>query len=261
MQIKNILISALFLSVLGASQTKSEDLFETYQSQQGCSWENSQYKYVDRISSTESRKCIDSQGNIFSIGRSRPTPLLIGNINKQSVTTGNSCNPLFGTNIQCLSNVVTTTSQYKDINGALTQFSREDFNGSKGNIQKYVIGIKLDAKELLKNESSKLGNKAMNFYKNGDLKSAIIYSTSALNWYPNVTHQFNRGTFYIDSGNYQEALNDFNYVEQNFDKANGVSKGWLYELLAETKYKLNYASQFICADLKKAFEIHNFELI
>ena len=42
------------------------------------------YYDVDGVSSTESRKCIDSQGNIFSIGRSRPTPLLIGNINKQS---------------------------------------------------------------------------------------------------------------------------------------------------------------------------------
>ncbi len=255
MQIKNILISTLFLSVVGALQTKSEDLFETYQSQQGCSWENSQYKYVDGVSSTESRKCIDSQGNIFSISRSLPNPRLIGNINKQEVTTGNSCNPLFGTNIQCLSNVVKTTYQYKDINGALTQFSREDFNGSIGNVRKNIIGIKLDAKELLEEESNRLNNIAMDYYKKRDLRSAIVYGTSSLKWYPSVPNRFNRGTFYLDNENYQEALNDFNYVEQNIDKTNEISKGWLYELLAETKYRLNYDSQYICTDFKKAMQI------
>ena len=49
MQIKNIFLSALFLSFIGVSQTKSEDLFESYQSQKGCTWEDSQYKWVDAI--------------------------------------------------------------------------------------------------------------------------------------------------------------------------------------------------------------------
>ena len=254
MQIKNIFLSALFLSFIGVSQTKSEDLFESYQSQKGCTWEDSQYKWVDAITSTESRKGIDSQGNIFSIIRSLPNPIPIGNINKQTVTTGNSCNPLFGTNVQCLSNVVKTTTQYKDINGALTRFSRSDLNGSKGTVKKAVLGIKFGAKELLEKESNKLANRGFEYYKGGDFKSAITYLNSAEKWYPNLVIKFNRGVFYLDEGYYQEALNDLNKVEQNIDKTNELDKGFLYSVLAETKYRLNYNNQYICTDFKKALQ-------
>ena len=254
MQIKNIILSALFLSVLGVAQTKSEDLFESYQSQKGCTWQESQYKWVDAITSTESRKCIDSKGNIFSIIRSLPNPLLIGNINKQKVTTGNSCNPLFGTNVQCLSNVVKTTVQYKDINGALTKFSRQDFNGSKGTVQKNVIGIKFGAKDSLEKESNRLGNMAVEYWRRGDYKSAITYINSAEKWYPSLELNFNRAVMYLDNGNYKEALSDLNKVEQNMDKINGIDKGFLYKLLAETKYGLNYNNQYICNDFKKALQ-------
>ena len=254
MKIKNILISALFLSVIGISETKSEDLFESYQSQKGCNWQDSQYKWVDAITSTESRKCIDSQGNIFSITRSLPNPILIGNINKQKVTTGNSCNPLFGTNIQCLSNIVKTTIQYKDINGALTEFSRKDLNGSKGTVKKNVLGIKLISKELLKKESNKLANRGLDYYRGGDFKSAVTYLNSAEKWYPDLIINFNRSVFYLDNGYFEEALYDLNKVEQNKDKTNEIDVGFLYALLAETKYQLNYDNQYICADFQKALQ-------
>ena len=211
MQIKNIIISALFLSVLGVAQTKSEDLFESYQSQKGCTWQESQYKWVDAITSTESRKCIDSKGNIFSIIRSLPNPLLIGNINKQKVTTGNSCNPLFGTNVQCLSNVVKTTVQYKDINGALTKFSRQDFNGSKGTVQKNVIGIKFGAKDSLEKESNRLGNIAVEYITFQTLGNASGWGSNLPQTRKNNAGCGNSNTAFSCGG---EDANGNGYLEQ-----------------------------------------------
>ena len=65
MKIRPLLFTALFFSSVNLFQTKSEDLFEDYQSQKDCNWENANYKTVNK-DAEESRFCIDNKNNIYS---------------------------------------------------------------------------------------------------------------------------------------------------------------------------------------------------
>ena len=48
MKIKNLLFTTLFFSSINLLQTKSEDLFEDFQSQKDCNWENANYKTINK---------------------------------------------------------------------------------------------------------------------------------------------------------------------------------------------------------------------
>ena len=66
-------------------------------------------------------------------------PIRLGNLNKQEITEGNSC--VLGTNIQCLSNIVYTTTQYKVEGNYLVKYWRTEMNGSKGRVNSSILGI------------------------------------------------------------------------------------------------------------------------
>ena len=119
MKIKNLLFTILFFSSINLLQTKSEDLFEDFQSQKYCNWENANYKTINN-DAEESRFCIDNKNNIYRLtGDIGPNwtgvtisglgPIRLGNLDKQEVTKGNNC--LLGTNIHCMSKIDYTTTQ------------------------------------------------------------------------------------------------------------------------------------------------------
>ena len=267
MKFKNILISALFFCSLNLSETKSDDLSEDFKSQQDCSWVNAAYKTVtDKGEIT--RYCIDNQSNIYMlIGARQPNwtgvtisglgPQLIGNLKRPKKTQGNSC--VLGTNIQCLSNIVITTSQYKVEGNYLRKYWRQDMNGSKGKVNSATLGIHREGKDELLKEAIKFNKLADEEARNGNYDEVFMLGYRGMRWYPNLYGGLHLTYAKNQQGNHDEALGFINETIKNIDSvemgwSKPVNKGEFYFMRFHTKYKLGMDKNNYCKDLKIALK-------
>ena len=270
---RNLFLYFIFFINLNLIQTRAEDLSEEYKTQQDCSWEKAAYKFVSNTAE-EDRFCIDNKSNIYQImnkGRrgifsgmdiSAFGPTRLGNLKKPEVTTGNSC--ILGTNIQCLSNVVYTTTQYKIEGNYLKKYTRREMNGDKSKVNSSIIGINRNAKsELL--EKARIANiRALKFYEEGKLDDAGYAAASSINWL------LNQSALYILA---QAQLEDGTYINLAFNNINSLinSKSSIpiglneryaeednyYFLRALIKNGLRMNKNTICADIEKAIELRS----
>tara|TARA_Y100001968_G_C19300922_1_gene689004 strand:- start:428 stop:1111 length:684 start_codon:yes stop_codon:yes gene_type:complete len=189
-------------------------------------------------------------------------PTRLGNLKKPEVTTGNSC--ILGTNIQCLSNVVYTTTQYKIEGNYLKKYTRREMNGDKSKVNSSIIGINRNAKsELL--EKARIANiRALKFYEEGKLDDAGYAAASSINWL------LNQSALYILA---QAQLEDGTYINLAFNNINSLinSKSSIpiglneryaeednyYFLRALIKNGLRMNKNTICADIEKAIELRS----
>ena len=276
MKIKNLLFTTLFFSSINLLQTKSEDLFEDFQSQKDCNWENANYKTINN-DAEESRFCIDNKNNIYRLtGDIGPNwtgvtisglgPIRLGNLDKQEVTKGNNC--LLGTNIQCLSTIVYTTTQYKVDGNYLKQFWREEINGSKGKVNSKILGINRKAKNELLKKAISLNQLAYDEFMANNYREAGKYAFIGSKWIKNQVSYYLVAKSQIFASNqnnyvqlYENALGFFESLIKEPSMEYGFGEklfydGDIYNMRAEIKSQLNIDPGSYCNDIKKAIELN-----
>ncbi len=273
MKIIKLIFLVILFSNISTAKTNAEDLFEEYQSQKDCTKENAEYRYIHNSEAKEDRYCIDNQKNIYlfvddvkknwtGITISGLGAIRLGNLNESEVTKGNNC--LLGTNIQCLSTVVYTTTQYKVDGNYLKKFWRREINGSKGKIYSNTIGIHKNAKDELINKAVESNDIAIENYLEGNNAKAATYSLSGFKWYPNqMSIYFYSASNAVEEGYLETALE---WIDLLIDNQSSLVYGHPQTLLTEPDYfnlrgiikvQLQMAKKDYCSDFKKAVELDN----
>ena len=270
MKIKNLFLYLSFLTTLNVIQTKAEDLSEEYKTQQDCTWEKSDYKFVTN-KGEQNRFCIDNKSNIYQIfekGRrgtfsgidlSALGPTRLGNLKKPEVTTGNSC--VLGTNVQCLSNVVNTTTQYKVEGNYLKKYTRRDMNGSKGKVNSTIVAIHRKGKSELREKAISLNKIAIKSFMEKDYAKTFKYSVNSGFWLPNQVSLYLIAFVQLNDGkNLNQALYFADSLINNTSYEYGLdeiiaTRGDYYMLRGLIKATLQMDKNSICKDYKKAIEL------
>ena len=203
-----IIISSFLINHYSYKPVYPDNLINEYQSQSSASWENAQFRgsyTAPNGNENETRYFIDNKSNIYFFQKVFNSfiegPIKRGNLNSTSSSSGDTC--LFGTNIQCLTNITTTTKQYAIEGCALFSFSRTSSESfGEGKIYKVKLGESPSC--IKKREKIAYSN-----YKNGDFRGAISEFTKEIKLNPSSKNFFYRGKAYAALGNYDSAINDY----------------------------------------------------
>ena len=269
MKFKNIFLYLLFFTNFHFIEARTEDLSDDYKSQRECTYANAAYMNVSDKGEVN-RYCIDNQSNVYQIlGKQKPNwtgvtisglgPIRIGNLKKSEVTQGNSC--YLGTNVQCLSNIVTTTTQYKIDGNYLMKYWRSDMNGSKGRVNSATLAIHREGKDDLLKQAIKFNNQGIDAIAEKKYDQAVRFAYRGVKWYPNIVGAFLIAYSQDQLGYYQKAFNNINDVINNMSSVEwGLDYQWVetdqfYWLRGKTQYQLGMQKENYCWDIKKAIEL------
>lgn len=145
-QIFKLLLVLFAINPYFQIQLNAENLMDQFDSQENATWDKAKYEKItknDKGVITIYRYFIDKNSNIYrfyKVGNKNIIgPDKIGNLKKSEISTGNTC--VFGTNVQCLTNITKTTTQFAVQNNELYQFKRTDMvnSGTKGDVKKSLL--------------------------------------------------------------------------------------------------------------------------
>ena len=130
---------------------KAENLMQEFQSQEMATWENAEYIRNDTNLNGDAiivKYYIDKNSNIYKFINIKKSgeiigPDKIGNLKEKQYSESDTC--FFGTNYDCLSNIIRTTTQYALQDNTLLKFSRSDNLkfGTQGDVEKVLLGKKI----------------------------------------------------------------------------------------------------------------------
>ena len=119
-QIVKLLLVLFAINPYFQIQLNAENLMDQFDSQENATWDKAKYEKItknDKGVITIYRYFIDKNSNIYrfyKVGNKNIIgPDKIGNLKKSEISTGNTC--VFGTNVQCLTNITKTTTQFAAI--------------------------------------------------------------------------------------------------------------------------------------------------
>lgn len=280
MKIRNLFLSFLLIPNFNFIQTRAEDLSEDFKSQLDCSWENASYRNVTNSGlGDETRFCVDKKSNIYQIlegNKTKPNwtgitisnlgPIRLGNLKKQEVTEGNSC--ILGTNIQCLTNVIYTTTQYKVEGNYLMKYWRTEMNGNKDRVNSSIVGININAKNELLKKAISLNKLAFEELKNRNFVKAGYYAARGSKWIDNQISLFLIAQSQVNSADksnwkrlYENALG---FIEALIREKSSMEYGYEKKILDDGEYyharviiksRLQIDPESYCKDMNKAIEL------
>lgn len=141
---QKLLTKAWYLSLLLTLTTSAKaDFADEYIQQEQVSWENAQYERSDKTLDGQAlrvRTQVTKNGTMYSIqSNDKANVKRIGTLRDINSYSQNTC--LFGYNLECASNIITTQVQYKIQGCNLFRYSREvSASGRPGEVSRFLEG-------------------------------------------------------------------------------------------------------------------------